>query len=620
MDIKIVGMTDQQEAFIGSKEYKFRINEFLIIEDRDQGDILGEIVEAHTYNRFIPMDENHGVPDQRMIENLREVGFDLDKDTVYIGKVRLLEEGNYPIETGSVCRIPNFQEVKSYFISCTKDTGLTIGVIRNTEEIAATMEDQWKNLCKTFQKGKTLEQKDVPYLLNLYGMNEYPHIGIFGGSGSGKSFGLRVLLEELMRKEIPTLVLDPHYEMDFSERFLEGYGEDYENSFEKFTIGKNIGIEFSKINTKDLKNLLNTSSHLTEAMENVVENLHRPKDSLYTFRQRIEDLRAGQELGQEAKIQDRIIDAAEKEERENYERVLEVYKKYNDKCPASSVMGVYWRFNKLENLGIFNQNTEDCERALLSRKLVVLQGSIKIIQVFSTYLMNLFYDKRRNYRDQMINNESGEYFPPFIVVTDEAHNFAPQSKDGMREIPSKYVLREIAQEGRKYGVFLILATQRPSLLDSTITAQLNTKLIFRTTRATDIDTIREETDLSPEESKRLPYLKTGDVFLSESAVGRTVSVRIRAAHTNTPHKENPFLELNNKSKANSSGFYEMIQKYLPINSFDLDSLGREIQERDDEVYSSKNLSILLNDLAKQGMIEVDKSLFGDVFKAKSQEE
>ena len=144
MDIKIVGMTDQQEAFIGSKEYKFRINEFLIIEDRDQGDILGEIVEAHTYNRFIPMDQNHGVPDQRMIENLREVGFDLDKDTVYIGKVRLLEEGNYPIETGSVCRIPNFQEVKSYFISCTKDTGLTIGVIRNTEEIAATMEDQWK--------------------------------------------------------------------------------------------------------------------------------------------------------------------------------------------------------------------------------------------------------------------------------------------------------------------------------------------------------------------------------------------------------------------------------------------------------------------------------------------
>lgn len=617
MDIKIVGMTDQQEAYIGSKEYKFRINEFLMIEDKDQGDILGEIVEAHTYNRFIPMDENQGIPDQRMIENLREVGFDLDEDTIYIGKVRLLEEGNYPIETGSLCRIPVFSEVKSYFLSCTTDTGLTLGIIRNTEEIAKTMEEEFKNLCKTFQKGETLPQKDVPYLLNLYGMNEYPHIGIFGGSGSGKSFGLRVILEELMKKEIPSLVLDPHYEMDFNEPFLEGYGRDYSDSFEKFTIGKNIGIEFTQINTKDLKNLLNTSSHLTEAMENVVENLHHPKDSLFTFRERIENLRAGQELGQESKIRDRIEDAVDQVEREKFENILEVYQKYNDKCPVSSVMAVYWRFNKLENLGIFNHNTNDCEGALLSRKLVVLQGSIKIIQVFSTYLMNLFYDKRRAYRDQVINGEAGDYFPPFIVITDEAHNFAPQSKDGLREIPSKYVLREIAQEGRKYGVFLILATQRPSLLDSTITAQLNTKLIFRTTRATDIDTIREETDLSPEEARRLPYLKTGDVFVSESAVGRTVSVRIRAAHTNTPHKDNPFLELQEKSQSKGSDFYKLIIDYLPIYSDALLDLGRDLQEEKHMVFSVKELQILLNELVKKGMIEVDKSMLGDVYKEKS---
>lgn len=617
MDIKIVGMTDQQEAYIGSKEYKFRINEFLMIEDKDQGDILGEIVEAHTYNRFIPMDENQGIPDQRMIENLREVGFDLDEDTIYIGKVRLLEEGNYPIETGSLCRIPVFSEVKSYFLSCTTDTGLTLGIIRNTEEIAKTMEEEFKNLCKTFQKGETLPQKDVPYLLNLYGMNEYPHIGIFGGSGSGKSFGLRVILEELMKKEIPSLVLDPHYEMDFNEPFLEGYGRDYSDSFEKFTIGKNIGIEFTQINTKDLKNLLNTSSHLTEAMENVVENLHHPKDSLFTFRERIENLRAGQELGQESKIRDRIEDAVDQVEREKFENILEVYQKYNDKCPVSSVMAVYWRFNKLENLGIFNHNTDDCEGALLSRKLVVLQGSIKIIQVFSTYLMNLFYDKRRAYRDQVINGEAGDYFPPFIVITDEAHNFAPQSKDGLREIPSKYVLREIAQEGRKYGVFLILATQRPSLLDSTITAQLNTKLIFRTTRATDIDTIREETDLSPEEARRLPYLKTGDVFVSESAVGRTVSVRIRAAHTNTPHKDNPFLELQEKSQSKGSDFYKLIIDYLPIYSDALLDLGRDLQEEKHMVFSVKELQILLNELVKKGMIEVDKSMLGDVYKEKS---
>jgi len=39
------------------------------------------------------------------------------------------------------------------------------------------------------------------------------------------------------------------------------------------------------------------------------------------------------------------------------------------------------------------------------------------------------------------------------VVTDEAHNFAPKGYD----CPSKAILKEISQEGRKYGVFLILA-------------------------------------------------------------------------------------------------------------------------------------------------------------------
>ncbi|WDU82706.1 helicase HerA domain-containing protein [Caloramator sp. Dgby_cultured_2] len=51
-------------------------------------------------------------------------------------------------------------------------------------------------------------------------MNQYPHIGIFGGSGSGKSFGMRVILEEIMKLNIPTVVLDPHYEMDFSKKAI----------------------------------------------------------------------------------------------------------------------------------------------------------------------------------------------------------------------------------------------------------------------------------------------------------------------------------------------------------------------------------------------------------------
>ena len=48
--MKVLGITTPQEVFVGSRERNFRINEFLIIEDKVHGDILGEVVEAKTYN------------------------------------------------------------------------------------------------------------------------------------------------------------------------------------------------------------------------------------------------------------------------------------------------------------------------------------------------------------------------------------------------------------------------------------------------------------------------------------------------------------------------------------------------------------------------------------------
>ena len=612
MDIKIIGMTDQQEAFVGSNSRKFRINEFLIIED-EQGDLLGEIVEVHTYNKYIPMANDGDIIDNNLIKNLASLGFDLNEGTIYLGRIRLLQEANYPIETGSNCRVPLFKEVKKYFISNDLNKGLNIGVIRNTDDIYENIDEEYRDLSLTLENKELIKQREVPYILNLYDMHEYPHVGIFGGSGSGKSFGLRVVLEELMNKNIPTLVLDPHYEMDFSEKLEIDYGKDYTRLFSKFVIGKNIGIDFKKINTKELKNLLQTSSRLSDAMENVVDNLHRPHDSLITFEQRLERLKKGQELGSVVNIKNEIEIAESVDEKNYLKKVLEIYEKLNDKSPPSSVSGISWRFDRLKKLGIFEHDSVDAEEALKMSKLVVIQGSIKIIQVFSTFLMNSVYEKRRNYKDASINDSEEDYFPPFFIITDEAHNFAPQSKDGVSESPSKYILREIAQEGRKYGVFLILATQRPSLLDSTITAQLNTKFIFRTTRANDIQTIKEETDLSNEQTKRLPYLKTGDVFLSESAIGRTMYVRIRAAHTTTPHKENPFIELENRNRTNNDDTIDIVEDYLPISSTDLYDLTREIQEDTGIVYTVDQLRNILDNLVLKEKLIIKKTFLGDKY-------
>lgn len=54
--MKVLGITTTQEVYIGSKEKNFRNNEFLVVQDPVQGSLIGEIVEAKTYNRFIPLD------------------------------------------------------------------------------------------------------------------------------------------------------------------------------------------------------------------------------------------------------------------------------------------------------------------------------------------------------------------------------------------------------------------------------------------------------------------------------------------------------------------------------------------------------------------------------------
>ena len=204
---------------------------------------------------------------------------------------------------------------------------------------------------------------------------------------------------------------------------------------------------------------------------------------------------------------------------------------------------------------------------------------------------------------------NADYFVPFIIVTDEAHNFAPKAIPS----PTKSVLREISQEGRKYGVFLVLATQRPTLLDETITAQLNTKFIFRTVRAQDIDTIRSETDLSPEESKRLPYLTTGDVFVSSAELGRTQYVRIRKADTTSPHKENPFDELKTMRNKLREDEFKIVEDYLPIEETNLMMTAKNISASKGYDVSVEDLKGILERLEESGLVVREKGFLGDKY-------
>lgn len=599
--IKVLGITNNNTFFVGSRERNFRMNEFLAVNDEAQGRLFGEVVEAQTFNRFIPLDVGGDFVDSSVLSSLRALGYDISEETIYIAKVRLLREAKYPVLTGSDVDLPSFKELKNIIARTSPENGLTLGVIKNTENLYDEMDENLKGIVKTFEDQVTIDERNVPFILNINSMHEYPHIGIFGGSGSGKSFGLRVFLEELMKKKIPTIVLDPHYEMDFKDSL----DFDFTQSFVKYTVGRDIGVSFEELNTYDLKTMLSSVSEITESMEASIDVLHKMGSSAEGFRSLLLNLIEALDMGKE-QIEIEIESTRDPDVLHHLTHLEELLNKYGRRVNGMSVRGISWRFNQLLNSGVFNKNVDSLLNSLIDGKLVVVQGTTKLINTFSTYLLNKTYRLRRDYKDSLSTGSGADYFVPFIIVTDEAHNFAPKALKS----PSKSILREISQEGRKYGVFLVLATQRPTLLDETITAQLNTKFIFRTVRASDIDTIKSETDIGVEEAKRLPYLTTGDVFISSAELGRTQYVRIRKSNSSSPHKENPFDELKSMRKKTFEDDLNLIKEFLPIADTDFLNVAKNITARTGIDISIEVLQEKLLKLSESGFIKREVNFLG----------
>jgi DNA helicase HerA-like ATPase len=565
--MQVVGVTTQQEVHIVSRELKFRINEILVIEDPSLNDPKGEVVETMAYNRLIPMGYDKSLVDHQILETLRNIGYDIESDEINLAKLRLFEEAPYPVRTGCSVRLPQFAEVRNLLVKTTPQDGMVLGEIRGTESMVESMSEDLQDQVMMLEQEELRSQCGVPFIFDIKTMQQYPHVGVFGGSGSGKSFGLRVMLEELMKLRIPTIVFDPHFEMDFRDQVpqLKDKCTRLHDRSIIVQIGQNVGISFSELSTRDVEQLLGAAGgHLTESMVNVVQSLHKRRDSYTSFSDRLNNLVQAQDEGSnqlKRKLNDSELTPLEAERIKDLLSLLQEY----GTLPSASVRGIHWRLNRLEKAGLFQHDICAIEQGLEQGKLVVVQGSAWVLQVFATYVIGALYRKRREYKDRKMNGEEGHFFPPFVIVTDEAHNFAPKGVDS----PAKHILKEIAQEGRKYGVFLFLATQRPTLLDETITAQLNSKFVFRTVRGTDIQTLKEETDLTPEEAKRLPYLRSGDTFVSSAAFGRTIFIRIRAAYTRSPHISNPFDELKQIAEERDEKVIQVIRKHLPLFDTDL---------------------------------------------------
>ncbi len=118
--------------------------------------------------------------------------------------------------------------------------------------------------------------------------------------------------------------------------------------------------------------------------------------------------------------------------------------------------------------------------------------------------------------------------PPFYLFLDEAHLFA-----GKKQTETCEIVKLFAQEGRKFGANIVIGTQRPQLLDTTIRAQAGTWIVMNLSDIRDISiTISSAEDLSNENKEDISGLEKGEGIVCGEAVGNIpLFVKIRERET-----------------------------------------------------------------------------------------
>jgi DNA helicase HerA-like ATPase len=106
-----------------------------------------------------------------------------------------------------------------------------------------------------------------------------------------------------------------------------------------------------------------------------------------------------------------------------------------------------------------------------------------------------------------------------LFVVDEAQNFAPES--GIDPVRSSLdAMLRIAREGRKFGVGLIISSQRPANINTGLRSQCNTHLIFRLVNANDLAAIADTVEAADRAlvETMLPQLDVGTCFACGTAI------------------------------------------------------------------------------------------------------
>lgn len=348
-----------------------------------------------------------------------------------------------------------------------------------------------------------LKGTESPVVLDINTLVQ-KHVSVLARTGAGKSYTVGALIEELLKKRVPILVIDPHGEyttlsspniepreidllIKFNLKPKSFVGHVHEYVLEKASAGKRrLELDGVGLEAREIIDLLpgKVSPAQSGLLYQAINDIKRTKEN-YTFRDVIDEVSKNQS---------------------------------NAKWPLVGAL------ETLESTGLFSEKGTAVDDLVVPGdcSIINLKGVAPEVQeTCVARLANSLFEARKKNK-----------VPPFMFVVEEAHNYCPQSGASGGTALSTNVLRTIAKEGRKFGMGLLIVSQRPANVDKTVLSQCNTQIIMKVTNPNDLKAISASVEgLTGDISDEIQRLDVGVALIAASQLAQPVLVEVRTRQT-----------------------------------------------------------------------------------------
>lgn len=185
------------------------------------------------------------------------------------------------------------------------------------------------------------------------------------------------------------------------------------------------------------------------------------------------------------------------------------------------------RFNS-----VFNKQGNSIENFLNSPTEKVLILSLRVPNDTLALLVYMISKSIFHYKSNPANRQKDN----ILLVLEEAHRYiATVSTDQI----NNYYIDKLAREGRKFGVNLMVSTQRPSEVSNTVISQCNSLIVHKITNSRDLDFIRNTIEYDDKSQiDLLSSLKQQQALVLGEAFAFSSLIKIADANP-LPHSETP---------------------------------------------------------------------------------